>query len=100
MARIVWTEQAVADLDDIVEYISYENPDAARRLAKRLKSHVDQLARHPLGGPVAPESAGGLYRKVSEIPCRAIYRVDGTDVTIVRVLRAERLLRPGFFEDL
>lgn len=100
MARLVWTERAISDLDEIVEYIAYENPDAARRLAQRVKEHVEQLADHPLSGPVPHEYAGGPYRQISESPCRVIYRVDGKNVIVLRVKRSERLLRPGFFEDL
>lgn len=100
MARLVWTERAIGEMEEIVEYIAFDNPLAARRLAKRVKSHIEQLARHPLSGPVPPENSGGLYRQVSESPCRVIYRFDGSNVIILRVLRSERLLRPSFFEDL
>lgn len=100
MARLVWTEQAISELGEIVEYIAYDNPKAARRLAKRVKGHVEQLKRHPLSGPIPPEHAGGPYRQISESPCRAIYRFDGKHVIILRVLRSERLLRPSFFEEL
>lgn len=100
MARLIWTERAIADLDEIVEYISFDSPNAARRLAKRLESHLGQLIRHPLSGPIPPEDASGLYRQISDSPCRAIYRFDGTNIIILRVLRSERLLRPSFFEDL
>ena len=100
MARLVWTEKAIRDLDKIAEFISYDNPDAARRLAKRVESHVNQLALHPLSGPVPPEDESGFYRQVSESPCRVIYRFDGVNVIILRILRAEQLLRPSFFEGL
>ena len=100
MARLVWTEKAISDLDGIVSYIASENPDAARRLAKRIEAHVGQLAIHPLSGPVPPEDRSGLYRQISESPCRILYRYDGADVIILRVLRAEKLLRPSFFKGL
>ena len=32
MARLIWAEPALSDLDTVAEYISLENPDAARRL--------------------------------------------------------------------
>ena len=100
MARIVWTERAISDLGEIAEFIAYDNPDAASRLAMRIISHVDQLAGHPLSGSVPPEDRSGLYRQISESPCRVIYRFDGTTAIILRVLRVERLLRPSFFKNL
>ncbi len=97
MARLIWTERAIAGLGDIVEYIAFDDPDAARRLAQRIASHVDQLERHPLSGPVPDELAGRQYRQISERPCRIIYRYDGENVLILRILRSEQLLRPSFF---
>ena len=100
MARLVWTERAIADLDEIVEYIAFDNPNAARRLAMRVESHLSQLSLHPMSGPVPPEDDSGFYRQVTESPCRVIYRFDGVQVVILRILRSEQLLRPSFFEDL
>lgn len=100
MARLIWTERAIAELDDITEYIAFDDPAAARRLAKRIASHADQLERHPLSGPIPSELVGRQYRQISESPCRIIYRYDGINVIILRVLRAEQLLRPSFFDDL
>lgn len=100
MARLVWTERAIADFDEIAEYIAFDDPDAARRLAGRVESHLDQLARHPLSGPMTPEFTEGQYRQISEKPCRVIYRFDGKNVIILRVLRSERLLKPGYLEEM
>jgi len=100
MARLIWTERAISDLNEIAGYIASENPDAARRLAKRIEAHLEQLTVHPLSGPVPPEDRSGLYRQISESPCRIIYRYDGEDAIILRLLRAEKLLRPSFFKGL
>ena len=100
MARLVWTERAISDLNEIAGYIASENPDAARRLAKRVGAHLEQLTIHPSGGLVPREDRNELYRQISESPCRVIYRYDGTNAIILRVLRAEKLLRPTFFKGL
>ena len=100
MARLVWTERAIADLDEVAEYIAYDNPEAAGRLSRRVVLHIDQLVRHPLSGPVPPEDKSKTYRQISESPCRVIYRYDGVNVIVLRILRSEQLLRPSFFENL
>jgi len=99
MARLIWTERAFADLDDITEYIAFDNPEAATRLAIRIFDHVGELSRHPMSGPTPPEFDMGSYRQLSEKPCRVIYRYDGENVVILRVLRSEQLLRPSDLED-
>ncbi|MGH9949874.1 MAG: type II toxin-antitoxin system RelE/ParE family toxin [Pyrinomonadaceae bacterium] len=99
MARLIWTEKAVNDLDDISEFIAFDNPAAARRLVDRVTSHVDQLVKHPLSGPIVADFPGGKYRQIIEHPCRIIYRYDDSNVIVLRVLRTERLLRPSIVDD-
>jgi toxin ParE1/3/4 len=95
MARVIWTEPALADLDAIADYIALDNPEAARRLVQRVFKHVEQLERHPKSGSVPPELRGSRYRQIVEPPCRVFYRPDGKRVWILHVMRSERLLRPG-----
>lgn len=42
MAEIIWTEPALADLDAIADYISLDNPEAARKLVQNVFRHVEQ----------------------------------------------------------
>ena len=100
MARLIWTERAVADLDEIAEYIALDNPKASKELVVRVAEHVDQLERHPFSGPVISEFEGEKYRQISETPCRVIYRFDGKSVIVLRVLRSEQLLRRSSLDEL
>ena len=93
MAQIVWTHRATADLNDIAEYIAYDNESAAFRLVERIFEHVEQLARHPKSGSVLPELPNSEYRQLVEPPCRIFYKVKGETVFIVHVMRSERILR-------
>ena len=43
MAKIIWTEPALQDLDAIADYIALDNPEAARRLVQRVFRHIEQL---------------------------------------------------------
>lgn len=98
MARLIWTRNAISDLNEIAEYIALENPRAAKNLAKRIYSHVKQLTKHPYSGPVVPELEGLRYRQIVEGPCRVFYEVRNKTVVILHVLRSERLLRIGNLE--
>jgi len=93
VAEVVWTEPALGDLDAIADYIALDNPEAARRLVRRVFDHVDQLRAHPNSGSRPPELKGRRYRQIVEPPCRVFYRVQGTRVFIVHVMRSERRLR-------
>jgi toxin ParE1/3/4 len=48
--RIVWTVEAVSNLEKIFGYVSAFNAPAAVRLAQRLQSAVDSLATYPERG--------------------------------------------------
>ena len=93
MAKIVWTEPALSDLEAIADYIALDNPRAARDLVQRVFAHVEQLAAHPKSGSKPPELRGRRYRQIIEPPCRVFYREDGPRVLILYVMRSERRLR-------
>jgi toxin ParE1/3/4 len=94
MAKVVWTEPALSDLDAIADYIALDNPSAARELVRRVLTHVEQLAAHPRSGSKPPKLSGWRYRQIIGPPCRVFYREDRGSVLILYVMRNERRLRP------
>ena len=99
MARLVWTEPALSDLNDIAEYIALENPVAARALVQRVFAAVERLQEHPASGKIPAELEGGRYREVLCGPCRVFYRHAQGQVLILYVMRSERELRNYLIED-
>jgi plasmid stabilization system protein ParE len=95
MAKIVWSEPALADLDAIADYIALDNPEAASKLVRRVFQHVQQLEEHPDSGSIPQELRGLRYRQIVEPPCRVFYRHDLTAarVYILHVMRSEQKLR-------
>lgn len=90
---ILWTEPALAELDEIADYIALDDPQAAQSLVQRVFDHVAQLANHPNSGSKPPELKGWSYRQIVEPPCRVFYRVDQGKVVILYVMRSERQLK-------
>ena len=95
MARIIWTEPALQDLDEIADYISLDKPAAARRFVHRVFERIEQLATHPKSGSVPAELKGTQYRQLVIPPARIFYRAQNDSVYIVYVMRGERLFRKG-----
>jgi toxin ParE1/3/4 len=93
MARVTWTAPALEDLERIAEYIAIDKPKAARKLVGSVFSAVDRLSRFPRSGRVPPELSGSIYREVVVSPCRIFYRVQGSTILILHVMRSERQLR-------
>ena len=92
MARLIWTEPALNDLEAIAEYIALDKPDAARRYVQRVFQIVERLAQFPNSGSIPPEIPHLPYRQVVVPPCRIFYRTDGHEVLIVFVMRGEQRL--------
>ena len=87
--RIKWLDLAVDDLDDIAVYISQDNPEAARRIVRRLWTAVKSLARQPkMGRPGRVYGTRELV--VSDTPFLVPYRVVGSEIQILRVLHGAR----------
>lgn len=98
MARLIWTEPALADLDEIAEYIALDDLRAAARLVAKVFERVERLERFPNSGRRPTELAETPYREVVVPPCRIFYRVDRELVYILYVMRSERLLRAWLLE--
>lgn len=94
MARLVWTEPALSDLDEIADYIALDDLAAARNFVRRVFDHVEKLAKHPKLGTLPAELRPlKSYRQIIEPPCRIFYRQKGDILYIVHVMRGERQLR-------
>ncbi len=91
MARIIWTEPALVDLDQIADYISLDKPTAARQFVQRVFDRIEQLSIHPNSGSVPPDLKGTQYRQLVIPPVRVFYRAQNDVVYIVYVMRGERL---------
>ena len=93
MARLIWAEPALADLDEIAEYIALDDSRAAARRVNKVFDRVERLERFPNSGKRPGELIDTPYREVVVPPCRIFYRVDHELVYILYIMRSERLLR-------
>lgn len=93
MARLIWTEPAIAELEAIADYIALDKPDAATRYVQQVFATVERLVRFPKSGARVPEIPHLPNRQVVVPPCRIFYRIEGEDILIVFVMRGEQRLR-------
>lgn len=52
MHELIWTEDALQDLDDIGAFIAQDNPRAAANLVTRIARSIASLATHPQLGRI------------------------------------------------
>ena len=99
MARLIWTEPALSDLEAVADYIALDNSAAAARLVQRVFENVERLERFPRSGKCPPELPQSPYREVVVSPCRIFYRIEGDTVFLLHVMRDEHLLRLFLLEE-
>ena len=88
--KVLWTGPALRDLSEMRDWISRDNPTAARRLAQRIREAVKRVQRHPASGRVVPELAVSAYREVIVSPYRIIYTLNENAVVVLRVWHGKR----------
>lgn len=92
MARIIWTEPALQELDEIADYISLDNPTAAKKLVRRTFQRIEKLKDHPKSGKTVQELGLSVYKELVNPPCRKFYREEKDIVFIIHVIREEQNL--------
>jgi len=93
MAKIIWTEPALIDLNEIAEYIALDKPTAANNLVQKIFTKAERLEDFPNSGRNPPELKKSRYKEIIVNPCRIFYRIDGDNIYILYVMRSERKLR-------
>lgn len=87
--QIKWVRLALADLDQAAEFIFQDNPEAAKRIVKRIRDAARLLSDHPNAG--RPGRVHGTRELViTDTPFILPYRVVRNTVQILRVLHGAR----------
>jgi toxin ParE1/3/4 len=93
MARkVIWSEEAIADLATIVGYVAADNGAAAEKLGLGILDRTRLLSDFPHAGRVVPEERDPSVREIIVEPYRVIYEIgaNGQTVDILRVWHAAR----------
>lgn len=90
--KVQWVDRALQDLEDVLDYIHWDNPVAARSIHRRVFEKTDKLRDFPDLGPISTE-AGEPFREILVKPLRILYLHEDGTVTMVAVFREEADLR-------
>jgi plasmid stabilization system protein ParE len=99
MAKVVWTEAALSDLHDIMEYIAKDSAVYAERLGTRVVQAPRRLQQSPRSGRIVPEFNDQTIREIIYGSYRIIYKSKDQACFIVAVIHGSRdilkHLKPG-----
>jgi toxin ParE1/3/4 len=94
---VFWLEAAVADLNEIVDYIAARHPIAAPKVAAALHAAALRLGDHPRMGRNG-RVAGTRELVLSRFPFVIAYRIGPDRVEVVRVIHSHLDWRTAFRE--
>ena len=90
--RVVWSPQALADVEAIAAYIEQDSPFYARAVVAKLIAVTRQIGQFPLAGRIVPEMRDMAIREHFVFSYRVIYRLDGDLAIVVAVIHGKRLI--------
>ena len=81
--KIVFSSRAKTDLAEIVKFMAYDNPQAARKWSANIHQLVLKLADFPKMGRTVPEFSNETIRELIKGQYRVVYKIDDEKDTIV-----------------
>lgn len=73
--KIIWSDAAIADLQEVCSYVAQHDPQAAARIGRGILDHVRVLASFPFIDPTYPRGARGTLREIVFRSYRIFYDV-------------------------
>lgn len=86
--RLIWTNNAARDHDDIIAYIADHNPAAAERMRALFNRYATQLTEFP--EIHRPGRISGTREAVVHPNYLLVYRIEPDAIRIVSVLHARQ----------
>jgi toxin ParE1/3/4 len=95
MARqLVWSPEAVEDIESIATYIERDSPWYAKAVVSRIVAMAESVPEYPDLGRMVPEVGNTAIRERLVYSYRVIYRIESERILMVAVIHGRRLLQP------
>ena len=95
MAKLVWSPQALQDVDGVCRYIEQDSANYARVFGERLIAMVEDIPKNPYWGCVVPEYRREELRERRFQSYRVVYRIREDRIEVVSITHGARLLPPA-----
>jgi plasmid stabilization system protein ParE len=89
--KLVYSRQAIADLESIAAYYTTNaSPAVADAIKRRLKDVIDRICQSPEAAPRVAQRSGVRVAAVIRYPFRIFYRLRGDTVDILHIRHTSR----------
>jgi len=89
---VIWSEEALSDIECIAEYISRDSAYYAQQVVDRMISTGDATKLYPESGRIVPELAEANIREKFIYSYRLIYEIEDKTINILAIIHGKRLL--------
>ena len=90
--KIFWSPLSLERLENIFEYISKDDGDAAHKMIERIFKKVETLSKFPERGRKVPEANREEVREVFVSEYRIIYRVEAKRILVLTIRNFKQIL--------
>jgi toxin ParE1/3/4 len=88
--NVIYTDEALRDLDEILAYIATNYPTAYAPFEKRLQTTVTRIGAWPESAAMVTERSGVRVVPLIRYPYKVFYRVTPNGVEILHIHHAAR----------
>jgi len=88
--RVVWTDAALAALEDVLEYIAADSPRSARHVGEQAIAAGDSLATLSERGRIVPEIGDPNVREIFVFRYRLMYELTANEARIIAFVHGSR----------
>lgn len=92
LVEIVWSPEAIEDIELIAEYISRDSPIYAYSVIAKIIDVSRKLTDFPQIGRIVPEIKQDNLRECLVYSYRLVYRLEEKRILIIAVIHGKRLL--------
>jgi toxin ParE1/3/4 len=90
--RVIWSSQAVEDVDAIAAYIARDSPSYAAAIVQKILQKTRSLKDNPSAGSMIPEFGESTLQEQQADSYRVIYQIQDEKIVIAAVIHSRSLL--------
>jgi toxin ParE1/3/4 len=89
--QVIWTEEALSDIEKIAEYIEKDSPFHASLVVTKIFELSELIISFPFSGRVVPEEYNHQIREHFVYSYRVIYEIDDEQIAVIAVVHGKQL---------
>lgn len=90
--EVIWSPEAVEDLESIISYISKDSEFYASAVATKILDSTKQIRNFPLIGRIVPEINSEKIRERLIYSYRIVYSIKEESILIAAIIHGKRLI--------